>query len=300
MVAVVGVDVGPVLGRVWAGDEADARARDIAVSDMAESDKRLALLRLALEDPRLVQRMESAVSRDDGDATRALTTLEGKILGGQLSKSPLDLSRIASGASFSGWLYKTFGAIAADASRKGNRRRVREVSINLAGGLDQDNEGPCSRVGEIGLGLAVEDDFGPRNPYRSIVMRRPMEESYLRAERIMSETPGREGVDAALDMLHCEGWVLSEETDRVDERLILSILMPRLCKREIEGIDEEWPGLGGAIAASAWKEPKKYRRGRRKVWEILEGEVAKTGVGSMSVWERVTHRLFDLRWFSAC
>ena len=293
MVAAVGTEPRQAAGPAWSGDEADRRARAIVASRADDGDKRL-----ALEDPRLVRGMEDAGSRDDAAATRALSTLESKILGGELSRKPLDLARIASGSSFSGWVYKTFKVIAATAARKGRIRRMHETSIDMLSVTDTGTQDHHPRMGAARLGLAVEDDPGPANPYQSIVMRRPMEDSYLRAERIMAAAPGREGVDNALDMLHREGWVLSEETDRVDERLILSILMPRLRRADIEAVNQKWPDLGSAMAASVWEVPQRSGRARRRVWRILDREAARSGMGSMSVWELVTHRLFDRRWFS--
>lgn len=299
MAAVACAGIRRVAGPAWSEDDADARARAIVASEADDGDKRLALLRLALEDPRLMRVLNAAGSRDDGDVNRALATLESKILDGRLCMKPLDLGRIAAGDSFSGWLYKTFRPIIVTAARKGSIRRMRETSIDMLSGADLDDGGRHPRMGAVRLGLAVEDDLAPSNPYRSIVMRRPMEDSYLRAERMMAASPGCGGVDHALDMLHREGWALSEETDRVDERLILSILMPRLSRGEMETLNREWPGLGSAMAASTWKEPKKRRRARRRVWRILDREAARTGMGSMAVWEQVTHRLFDQRWFCA-
>lgn len=293
------LDTKKTINSVWQGPEtgaeSDKRARAIVSSDASESDKRRALLGLALEDPRFEREL---VRVDDGDGNRALSTLEGKILGDGLSRRPLDLDMIAEGYSFSGWLYKTFKAVLADAVRRGRFRRGCEVSIDrMLAPLDAEGMGGLGFSAQS-LGLAVFDDYRPRNPYQSIVMRRPMEDTYLRVERAMKLSgSGVGGLDAGLAVLHQEGWKLSEETDLVDERLILSLVMPRLRRHEVEVIDRQWPGLGTAMLKSVWA-AKKYEQSKLRVWKILDAEAERLEMGSMGVWERVTHCLFDMRWFA--
>ena len=262
------------------GVQIDRKAQIVALSNSPDADKRKALLRLILEDPRIEDGLRRL--QEDDDRNRALRSLEGKILDGPLARSPLDLSRIAAGDSFSGWAYKTFKLMAADARRKGAARRGREISL-------EDCLGGEGRIGEISLGVAVRDSH---NPYKTIAMRRPMGRTYNRAEKAVKATGGNpsDSLDAGLAVLDSEHWVLSDETDAVDERLILSLLLPRLNKDERARLDAMYEGMGEQIAYSD------RGNGLGKLWKLLDSASSRSGIPSMTLWEHVTHSLFDMRW----
>lgn len=269
-------------------DVVDRQARSIASSPCDEESKRSRLLGLALSDPVVLGHVRRA---DPSDAERAVETMAHKVLAAPATLDPLDLSRIAAGDSFSGWVHKTFRLMIADSRRKRMMRSAcrGEISLDslLSGAVDGHD------VGEQRLGLSTRDR---PNPYRTIVMRRPMGGLYRDAEekiRLSSPVNPTGALDAALDSLESASWVLADDTDRVDDRLILSLLMPRLRSDERAALDDAIPGLGAKIAYGD------RGNGLGGLWSILDRTARRESVTSMVVWERVTHRLFDMRWASS-